>query len=39
VSDYLAILSVLQTCEYRGLNVLDFLLSGKTSLDQGISQR
>jgi predicted RecB family nuclease len=38
VSDYLAILSVLQTCEYRGLNVLDFLLSGKTSLDQGINQ-
>ena len=35
VSDYLAILSVFQTCEYRGLNVLDFLLSGKTSLDQG----
>jgi hypothetical protein len=33
VSDYLAILSVFQTCEYRGKNVLDFLLSGETSLD------
>ena len=32
VSHYLAILSVFQTCEYRGVNVLDFLLSGETSL-------
>ena len=32
VSDYLAILSVVQTCEYRDLNVLDFLLSGNTNL-------
>jgi Transposase IS66 family len=36
VRDYLTILSVFQTCDYRGLNVLDFLLSGKASLDQGI---
>jgi hypothetical protein len=31
--DYLAILSVVQTCEYRGLNALSFLLSGKTTFD------
>jgi len=36
VGDYLTILSVFQTCEYRDLNVLDFLLSGKTSLGRGI---
>ena len=36
VGDYLTILSVFQTCEYRGLNVLGFLLSGKASLDQAI---
>jgi hypothetical protein len=33
VSDHLAILTVFQTCEYRGISVLDFLLSGQTSLD------
>jgi len=33
VSDHLAILTVFQTCEYRGVSVLDFLLSGQTSLD------
>jgi predicted RecB family nuclease len=32
VSDHLAILSVFQTCEYRRLGVLDFLLSGETHL-------
>jgi DNA-directed RNA polymerase subunit RPC12/RpoP len=36
LSDHLAILTVFQTCEYRGLSVLNFLLSGKASLDQGI---
>jgi len=36
VRDYITILSVFQTCDYRGLNVLDFLLSGKASLDQTI---
>jgi DNA-directed RNA polymerase subunit RPC12/RpoP len=36
VRDYLAILSVFQTCEYRGVSVLDFLLSGETSFDRGI---
>ena len=30
VTDYLVILSVFQTCEYQGLSVLEFLLSGKT---------
>src|SRR5215831_10661542 len=39
VSDHLAILTVFQTCEYRGVSVLDFLLSGKTSLDQDIGHR
>jgi len=33
ICDYLAILSVFQTCEYRGLDVLDFLLSGEADLD------
>jgi hypothetical protein len=31
LSDYLSILSVVQTCEYRGLNVLRFLRSGSTT--------
>src|SRR5258706_13072100 len=39
VSDYLAILSVFQTCEYRGLRVLDVLLSGETNLDRDIRHR
>lgn len=30
--DYLAILCVFQTCEFRGTNVLGFLLSGKAGL-------
>jgi hypothetical protein len=33
VGEYLAILSVFQTCEYRGIKVLDFLLSGKAKFD------
>ena len=36
VRDYLAILLFFQTCEYRGVSVLDFLLSGETSFDRGI---
>jgi hypothetical protein len=39
VSEYLTILSVFQTCEYRDLNVLDFLLSGETSLDRNVTHR
>ena len=39
VSDHLAILTVFQTCEYRGVNVLDFLLSGQTSLDRDLRHR
>ena len=39
VSIHLAILTVFQTCEYRGASVLDFLLSGQTSLDQNIRHR
>jgi Transposase IS66 family len=39
VTEYLAILSVFQTCEYRRINVLDFLLSGETNLDRGIVRR
>jgi hypothetical protein len=38
VSDYLAILSVFLTCEYRGVSVLDFLLSGETTLERRMSQ-
>jgi hypothetical protein len=33
INDYLTILSVLQTCEYRGLDVLGFLLSGQADID------
>jgi predicted RecB family nuclease len=32
LGEYLSILSVVQTCEYRGVDVLGFLLSGQTSL-------
>lgn len=32
ITDYLVILSGLQTCEYRGVNVLEFLLSGRTDI-------
>jgi predicted RecB family nuclease len=39
VGEYLAILSVFQTCEYRALNVLDFLLSGETNLDRSVNHR
>jgi hypothetical protein len=31
VSDYLTILSVFQTCEYQGVKVLKFLLTGETT--------
>ncbi len=31
VSDYLTILSVFQTCEYQGIEVLKFLLTGETT--------
>jgi hypothetical protein len=33
IRDYLAILTVFQTCEYRNIDVLGFLLSGKADLD------
>ena len=33
ISDHLAILSVFQTCEYRGIDVLDFLLSDEPKPD------
>lgn len=33
VADYLTILSISQTCEYRGLNVLKFLRSGATCFE------
>jgi hypothetical protein len=39
VSDYLTILSVFQTCEYRGINTLDFLLSGETNLERYVRTR
>jgi hypothetical protein len=37
VCDYLTILSVFQTCEYRGLNALEFLLSGETNLERYVN--
>lgn len=33
LADHLALLSIYQTCKYRGLNFLKFLLSGETDLD------
>jgi hypothetical protein len=39
VSEYLAILTVFQTCEYRGLNVFDFLLANESNLDQYVMYR
>jgi hypothetical protein len=33
IRDYLAILTVFQTCEYRGLDVWDFLVSGEASFE------
>jgi hypothetical protein len=33
VTDYLVLLSIYQSCVYRGLSFLEFLLSGKTSID------
>lgn len=32
MSDYLVLLSILQTCKYRGLNFFEFLKSGKLSI-------
>jgi len=32
INDYLVILSVFQTCEYRNIDVLKFLLSGRTTV-------
>jgi hypothetical protein len=33
ITDYLAILTVFQTCEYRGLDVWDFLVSGEANFE------
>jgi len=33
LEDYLVLLSIQQTCKYRGISVLDFLKSGNTILD------
>jgi hypothetical protein len=33
LNDYLTLLSVAQTCKYRGLDFLDFLRSGETDMD------
>jgi predicted RecB family nuclease len=33
VTDYLVLLSLQQTCDYRGIRFLDFLLSGELDLD------
>jgi hypothetical protein len=37
--ELLTLVSVLQTCEYSGINPLDFLLSGETSLAAGAKPR
>jgi hypothetical protein len=34
LSDYLVLLSIMQTCRYRGTSFLQFLLSGETDLDR-----
>jgi Transposase IS66 family len=33
ISEYLILLSIEETCKYRGINFLDFLLSGERSID------
>ena len=39
ITEYLAILSVFQTCEYRGLDLLDFLLSCEVNIDSPLRMR
>lgn len=34
IRDYLVLLSVDETCKYRGINFLDFLRSGQLDIDQ-----
>jgi hypothetical protein len=39
ITEYLAILSVFQTCEYRGLDLLEFLLSCEVNIDSPLRMR
>jgi hypothetical protein len=39
LSDYLVLLSVYQTCKYKGANFLKFLLSGERDVDSFIAAR
>jgi len=34
LEDYLVLLSIYQTCRYRNINFLQFLLSGKKDIDR-----
>lgn len=38
IAEYLVLLSVCTTCEYKGVRVLDFLLSGLDSIDEYIKR-
>jgi hypothetical protein len=39
LSDYLILLSVYQTCKYKGVSFLQFLLSGEQDVDSFIETR
>jgi hypothetical protein len=39
IREYLVLLSVCETCKYRGINFLDFLRSRETNIDALIKER
>jgi hypothetical protein len=39
ISDYLVLLSICETCKYKGANFLDFLRSGKNDVNEFIKSR
>lgn len=39
ISEYLVLLSIYETCKYKGINFLSFLRSGKKSIDDFISAK
>jgi hypothetical protein len=39
IHDYLTLLTISQTCEYKGVSFLDFLCSGESSIDRFVEMR
>ncbi len=39
IKDYLTLLSIYQTCNYKGINFLDFLLSKEKDIDKFQAKR